>query len=63
MHDDCLRQSSQASRASRGSVGDPYDNAMRESFFATLECELIDRRHFRLHGGVRKAAFQFIEGF
>lgn len=27
-----------------GSVGDAYDNAMAESFFATLECELIDRR-------------------
>ena len=31
-------------RPSTGSVGDAYDNAMCESFFATLECELIDRR-------------------
>jgi putative transposase len=31
-------------RPSMGSVGDAYDNAMAESFFATLECELIDRR-------------------
>jgi putative transposase len=29
---------------SHGSIGDAYDNAMAESFFATLECELIDRR-------------------
>ena len=31
-------------RPSMGSVGDAYDNAMAESFFATLECELLDRR-------------------
>jgi len=31
---------------SMGSVGDAYDNAMCESFFATLECELLDRRRF-----------------
>jgi hypothetical protein len=31
-------------RPSMGSVGDAYDNAMCESFFATLECELLDRR-------------------
>lgn len=30
-------------RPSMGSVGDAYDKAMAESFFATLECELIDR--------------------
>ena len=33
-------------RPSMGSVGDAYDNAMCESFFATLECELLDRSHF-----------------
>ena len=31
-------------RPSMGSAGDCYDNALCESFFATLECELIDRR-------------------
>ena len=31
-------------RPSMGSVGDAYDNAHGESFFATLECELLDRR-------------------
>jgi len=30
-----------------GSVGDTYDNAMAESFFATLECELLAHRRFR----------------
>ena len=29
-------------RPSTGSVGDAYDNALCESFFATLECELLD---------------------
>ena len=31
-------------RPSMGSVGDCYDNALCESFFATLECGLLDRR-------------------
>src|SRR5207245_10004394 len=34
-------------RPSMGSVGDAYDNALCESFFATLECELLDRHRFR----------------
>src|SRR2546427_36772 len=34
-------------RPSMGSVGDAYDNAMCESFFATLECELLDRQRFK----------------
>ena len=36
---------------SMGSVGDAYDNAMAESFFATLERELLNRRRFRVSGG------------
>ena len=36
-------------RPSTGSVGDAYDNAMCESFFATLECELLDRHRFASH--------------
>ena len=44
-------------RPSTGSVGDAYDNAMCESFFATLECELIDRRRFRSHSEARRARF------
>jgi putative transposase len=50
-------------RPSMGSVGDCYDNAMCESFFATLECELIDRSAFKNHDEARHAIFDFIEGF
>jgi putative transposase len=46
-----------------GSVGDCYDNALCESFFATLECELLDRRHFRSDAEARRAVFEFIEGW
>ncbi len=50
-------------RPSMGSVGDCYDNAMCESFFATLECELIDRRCFRTHKEARMEIFRYIEGW
>ncbi len=50
-------------RPSMGSVGDCYDNALCESFFATLECELIDRRCFRTHKEARLAIFEYIEGW
>jgi len=50
-------------RPSMGSVGDAYDNAMAESFFATLECELLDRRRFKTQAEGRMAVFEFIEGF
>jgi len=50
-------------RPSMGSVGDAYDNAMAESFFATLECELIDRHRFKTQAEARIAVFTFIEGF
>jgi len=50
-------------RPSMGSVGDCYDNAMCESFFATLECELLDRRRFRTQAEARMAVFEFIEGW
>ena len=50
-------------RPSTGSVGDAYDNALCESFFATLECELLDRRSFRSHAEARMAIFEFVEGF
>ena len=38
---------------SMGSTGDAYDNAMCESFFATLECELIWKRSFRTAADAR----------
>jgi putative transposase len=50
-------------RPSMGSVGDAYDNALCESFFATLECELLDRRRFATPTQARIAVFDFIEGW
>jgi putative transposase len=50
-------------RPSMGSVGDAYDNAMCESFFATLECELLDRQRFPNQVVARLAVFDFIEGW
>jgi len=50
-------------RPSMGSVGDCFDNALCESFFATLECELLDRRRFRTQIEARMAVFDFLEGW
>ncbi len=50
-------------RPSMGSVADCYDNAMCESFFATLECELLDREPLRTQVEARMAVFDFIEGW
>ena len=50
-------------RPSMGSVGDCFDNAMAESFFATLECELLDQRRFRDPSEARREVFEFIEGW
>jgi putative transposase len=50
-------------RLSMGTVGDAYDNAMAESFFATLECELIDRRSWKNQSEARTAVFSWIEGW
>jgi putative transposase len=49
--------------ASMGTVGDALDNAVAESFFATLECELFDRHHWPTRQGLRTAVFDFIEIF
>ena len=46
-----------------GTVGDAYDNALCESFFATLECELLDRERFRTQAEARAALFDYIEGW
>ena len=50
-------------RPSMGSVGDAYDNAMCESFFATLECELLERKRFRNQAEAKMAVFDFIEAW
>jgi putative transposase len=36
---------------------------MCESFFATLECELLDRQRFRTQADAQLAVFDFIEGW
>jgi len=48
---------------SMGSVGDCYDNAMCESFNATLECELLVKHRFRNQREASLAVFHFIEGW
>jgi putative transposase len=50
-------------RPSMGSVGDAYDNAMAESFFATLECELLDRQRFKTQAEAQRAVFSWIESW
>lgn len=50
-------------RPSMGSVGDCYDNAMCESFFATLECELLQKNKFKTRGEAELKVFEFIEGW
>src|SRR5438045_8727610 len=47
-------------RPSMGSVGDAYGNAMCESFFATLECELLARRRFTSQAAARLAVRSYI---
>lgn len=60
----CTRSSVQVSRrpAIHGSVGDAYYNAMCESFFAILECELLDQRKYQTEAKAKMAIFEFIEG-
>jgi putative transposase len=48
---------------SMGRRGDAFDNALAESFFATLETELLDRHSFRSRDEARIAIFTYIEGF
>ena len=50
-------------RPSMGSVGDCFDNAMAESFFSSLECEVLDRYRFRTREEARVAVFSWIEGW
>ncbi len=48
---------------SMGTVGDAYDNAMAESFFASLEREVLDRRRFKSQAEAKMAIFEWIEGW
>jgi putative transposase len=48
---------------SMGSKGDCFDNAVAESFFATLEKDLLRRRSFATRQHARTAVFDYIEAF
>lgn len=58
-----LRCKEASVRLSMGSVGDACHNAMYESFFATLECELLNRSKFQTKAEACMAIFAFIEGW
>jgi len=45
---------------SMGTVGDSYDNAMAESFFASLKQELVDDAHYFTKREARTAIFEWI---
>jgi len=49
--------------ASTGSVGDCYDNAVAEAFFATLKGELLHRHAWPTRAAARLAIFEFIEAW
>ncbi len=44
-------------------AGDCYDNAMAESFFATLKAELVDTRPWPTRRAARQAVFEWMEVF
>jgi putative transposase len=48
---------------SMGSIGDAYDNAMAESFFGTLQLELLDRQRWTSRRELAAAIFEWIEAF
>ena len=50
-------------QVSMSDKGDPYDNAMMESFFSTLRAELTDLQRFPTRQAARTAVFEFIEVF
>ena len=58
-----LRCKAAGVRLSMGSRGDCYDNAMCESFNATLECELLVEHRFRTLRAAEAAVFDFIEAW
>ncbi|MGH3388547.1 MAG: transposase, partial [Actinomadura sp.] len=48
---------------SLGTVGDPYDNAVAEAFWARMQTELLDRQRRRTRVELARAIFEYIEGF
>lgn len=49
--------------SSMGSVGDAYDNALAESFFATLQTDLLDRQPWPTRNELAQAIFEYVEAF
>lgn len=47
--------------ASMGTVGDCYDNAMMESFWGTLQLELLDQQPWKTRDELANAIFEWIE--
>jgi transposase InsO family protein len=58
-----LRLTQAGIAASVGQPGSAYDNALAESFFASLETELIDRSVWHSRNEARTALFDWIECF
>ena len=48
---------------SMGRVASAFDNAMIESFFGSLQIELLDRRTWTTRAGLATAIFEYIEAF
>jgi transposase InsO family protein len=48
---------------SMGTVGDALDNAVAESFFASLQCELLDRHQWHTRAELARAMFHYVEAF
>jgi len=48
---------------SMGSIGDCFDNSMAESFFATLQTELLDRHSWKSRKELARAIFEFVEAW
>ncbi|NYI60324.1 transposase InsO family protein [Cellulomonas soli] len=48
---------------SLGTVGDPYDNAVVESFWGRMQTELLNRRRWNTRVELANAIFEYIEGF
>ncbi|WP_445942236.1 integrase core domain-containing protein [Pseudonocardia sp. T1-2H] len=46
-----------------GSIGDCFDNALAESFFSSMQVELLDRRPWRTRQELASAIFEWIEAF
>ena len=48
---------------SLGTVGDPYDNAVVESFWGRMQAGLLNRQRWRTRVELANAIFEYIEGF